>query len=337
MKKKIKAIVTGGAGFIGSHIVDSLIDRDIETYVIDNLTTGSLDNLAQHANRKLIHIVRGDIKDIHKLIPEITDVDIFFHQAAIASVVASIENPLFINDVNVTSTLKVMDYCIKHGIKRFVFASSAAVYGAVGNVAVSEDLPCRPETPYGASKLACENYLQAYHSTYGLETVMLRYFNVYGPRQAYTESSVVINNFTNKLVNNETPVVYGDGLQSRDFIHVSDIVQANMAVLEKTNIAGESFNIASGNSYSINEILHIIKQITGTEYIQHKYAAARKGDVRFGKASIKKATDKLGYMPKMSLHEGLKQFVGFIRNKSQMSSNEQNLLKQLNQEKYGKR
>jgi UDP-glucose 4-epimerase len=229
-----------------------------------------------------------------------------------------------------------MDYCVKQGINRFVFASSAAVYGVVGDVAISEDLLCRPNTPYGAGKLACENYLQAYHSTYGLETIMLRYFNVYGPRQAYTESSVVINNFTNKLVNNEPPIIYGDGLQSRDFVHVSDIVQANMAALEKTDIAGESFNIASGKSYTINDILYILKQITGTEHIQHKSAAPREGDVRFGKASIRKATDKLGYMPKMSLYEGLKQFVEFTRNKSQTSSNQQILLKQFNQEKDGK-
>jgi UDP-glucose 4-epimerase len=166
MTKILKAIVTGGAGFIGSHIVDSLIDRRIETYVIDNFTTGSLDNLARHANNKLIHIVKGDIKDIHKLMPEIKGVNVFFHQAAIASIVASIENPLFVNDVNVTSTLEAADYCRKQDIKRFVFASSAAVYGVVRDVAVSEDLLCRPAMPYGAGKLACENYLQAYHSKY---------------------------------------------------------------------------------------------------------------------------------------------------------------------------
>jgi nucleoside-diphosphate-sugar epimerase len=336
MKKRVsKAIVTGGAGFIGSHIVDSLIERSIETYVIDNLTTGTLDNLAQHFDSEFLHIVIGNITDIHDLMPNIEDVDVLFHQAAIASIVASIKDPLFVNDVNLTSTLKVMNYCIEHGIKRFVFASSGAVYGTVGNQRFSEDMICRPDNPYGASKLGCENYLHAYHSIYGLETVMLRYFNVYGERQTYSESSGVITSFINKLLRNEAPIIYGDGLQTRDFVHVSDIVQANLLSAEENDIASKSFNIASGRSHSINEILHIIKQVSHTEHIQHKYAPAREGDQgeRF-QASIKNAIDNLGYIPKMSLHEGLKRVVDFTRNKNNNNTSDKKiLLEQFNQAK----
>jgi UDP-glucose 4-epimerase len=316
-----KAIVTGGAGFVGSHIVDGLIGRGIETYVIDNLTTGSLDNLVQHANNELLHIVRGRISNMNKLMGDLKDIDVVFHEAAIANIQASIENPILVNDVNVNSTLKVLDYCIKHNIKRIVFASSAAVYGVVGNVYVSEDMVCMPNTPYSAGKLACENYLKAYHSTYGLETIMLRYFNIFGPRQAYSHYAGVINNFINKLLKKDMPIIFGDGLQNRDFVYVTDIVQANMLAMEKEGLGGESFNIGVGTPVTINELLDMLRQITHIEDIPHKYAPPRLGDMKFGQASIQKARDKLGYVPHTTITEGLKLLVEYISKKHYDSLN----------------
>jgi UDP-glucose 4-epimerase len=329
-KEASKAIVTGGAGFVGSHIVDELIGRGIETYVIDNLTTGSLDNLVEHAHNELLHIVIGNVSNINKLMGDLKDIDVVFHEAAIANIQTSIENPILVNNVNVNSTLKVLDYCIKHDIKRIVFASSAAVYGVLDNVYVSkdmnsaclEDMNCIPNTPYSAGKLACENYLKAYHSTYGLETIMLRYFNIFGPRQAYSQYAGVINNFINKLLNKDMPVIFGDGLQSRDFVYVTDIVQANLLAMEKKGVAGESFNIGAGRSVTIIELLNMLRQITHIEDIPHKYAPPRPGDPKFCLASgIQKAREKLGYVPQTTITEGLKLLVEYITKKHYSSPN----------------
>ena len=345
MRKEVsKAIVTGGAGFVGSHIVDELIGRGIETYVIDNLTTGSLDNLVEHAHNELLHIVIGNVSNINKLMGDLRDIDVVFHEAAIANIQTSVENPILVNNVNVNSTLKVLDYCIKHDIKRIVFASSAAVYGVLDNVYVSEDMNCIPNThysagklacenyiedmncipntPYSAGKLACENYLKAYHSTYGLETIMLRYFNIFGPRQAYSHYAGVINNFINKLLNKNMPVIFGDGLQSRDFVYVTDIVQANLLAMEKKGVAGESFNIGVGRSVTIIELLDMLRQITHLEDIPHKYAPPRPGDAKFCLASgIQKAREKLGYVPQTTITEGLKLLVEYITKKHYSSPN----------------
>jgi nucleoside-diphosphate-sugar epimerase len=316
MDKKIsKAIVTGGAGFIGSHIVDELLERGIETYVVDNLSTGSHTNLIHHSGNNLLHLVIGDINNIYELMKDVEGIDILFHEAAIADISKSIENPLLVNNVNLTSTLKLMDYCLKQDIRRFVFASSAAVYGMVDNTVVSEDMICKPNTPYAASKYACEAYLHAYFLTYGLETIMLRYFNVFGPRQTYSEYSNVINAFVNRLVQGNAPTIFGDGFQTRDFVYAKDIAQANMLAMEKNDIGGEVFNIASGHTISLNDLLQKIKQITATEDIKHVQKPPRPKDIRFAQASIEKATKLLGYIPKANLDEGLKLTAEYTRNK----------------------
>jgi nucleoside-diphosphate-sugar epimerase len=181
---------------------------------------------------------------------------------------------------------------------------------------------CIPNTPYSAGKLACENYLKAYHSTYGLETIMLRYFNIFGPRQAYSHYAGVINNFINKLLNKDMPVVFGDGLQSRDFVYVTDIVQANLLAMEKKGVAGESFNIGVGRSVTIIELLDMLRQITHIEDIPHKYAPPRPGDPKFCLVSgIQKAREKLGYVPQTTITEGLELLVEYIRKKHYSSPN----------------
>jgi UDP-glucose 4-epimerase len=299
-----KALVTGGAGFIGSHIVDELIARGIETYVIDNLSTGTLDNLAQHRGNSLLHFMAGDAREAEALLQD-TNIDVVFHEAAIASVPKSVSDPMLVHDVNVNMTLQLLNYCVKTGVKRFIFASSAAVYGILESRA-TEDMACRPNSPYGASKLAVEDYLHAYRRAYGIETVMLRYFNVYGPRQRYSDYSGVITIFINKLLEGERPVIFGDGLQVRDFVHVNDIVQANMLAMESAAAVGEMFNVASGRAISVLEMVKIIKKLIGTAHIEHQFAPPRPGDMKLGLASIDKIRAVLGYDPKVQMQQGLK-------------------------------
>jgi UDP-glucose 4-epimerase len=299
-----RALVTGGAGFIGSHIVDELVARGIETYVIDNLSTGTLDNLAQHRGNSLLHFMAGDAWEVETLLQD-TNIDVVFHEAAIASVPKSVSHPMLVHDVNVNMTLQLLNYCVKAGVKRFIFASSAAVYGVLEGKA-AEDMACRPNSPYGAGKLAIENYLHAYGRTYGLETVMLRYFNVYGRRQRYSDYSGVITIFVNKLLEGERPVIFGDGLQVRDFVHADDIVQANMLAMESANAVGEMFNVASGRATSILELASIVKELMGATDIEHQFALPRLGDMKLGLASIDKIRAVLGYDPKVQMQQGLK-------------------------------
>jgi UDP-glucose 4-epimerase len=298
-----RALVTGGAGFIGSHIVDELIARDIETYVIDNLSTGTLDNLTQHRDSDLLHFMAGDAREVGALLQD-ANIDVVFHEAAIASVPKSVSHPTLVHDVNVNMTLNLLNYCVKAGVKRFVFASSAAVYGILESRA-TEDMACRPNSPYGAGKLAVEDYLHAYRRTYGLETVMLRYFNVYGQRQRYSDYSGVITVFINKLLEGDRPTIFGDGLQVRDFVHVEDIVQANMLAMESANAVGEMFNVASGRATSILELVKIVKDLVGAAGIEHQFAPARPGDMKLGLASIDKIRSVLGYESKIQMQQGL--------------------------------
>ena len=314
--KVSRAIVTGGAGFIGSHIVDELINRGIETYVIDNLRTGSIENLRQHEHNKLFHLVIGDAKHIGRLLFGVNDIDLVFHEAAIASVPLSVSEPMLVHNVNVNMTLDVMNFCLEKNIKRFIFASSAAVYGVKNNHA-SEDMVCKPFSPYGASKLAIEDYLAAYYNTYGLETVALRYFNVFGARQTLNDYSGVITIFTNQLLHKETPTVHGDGKQVRDFVHIKDIVQANMLAMESQNAVGDVFNVASGKASSIIEVLETLKEITKTKNILHRYGPTRPGDVRFGLGDIDKIKNILGYDTKITLKDGLTDLVEFFKKRAE--------------------
>jgi len=305
-----RALVTGGAGFIGSHIVDELIARGIETYVIDNLSTGTLDNLARHRDSSLLHFMAGDAREAEALLQD-TNIDVVFHEAAIASVPKSVSHPMLVHDVNVNITLQLLNYCVKAGVKRFIFASSAAVYGILESRA-TEEMVCRPNSPYGAGKLAVENYLHAYRRTYGLETVMLRYFNVYGKRQRYSDYSGVITIFINKLLEGERPTIFGDGLQVRDFVHVEDIVQANMLAMESANAVGEMFNVASGRESSILELAKIVKELVGASDIKPQFAPARLGDMKLGLASIDKIRAVLGYDAKVQMQRGLKGLIESI-------------------------
>jgi nucleoside-diphosphate-sugar epimerase len=308
-----KAIVTGGAGFIGSHIAEELVRRGIETIVIDDLSTGSINNLTSLKESNLLRVYPKNVKQIEKLLPDEEDIDVIFHEAAIVSVPRSIKEPSVVHDVNVNATLDVMNFCVSHDVMRIVFASSAAVYGRIENPPATEETHCYPSSPYGATKLAVENYLEAYNQTYNLETVALRYFNVYGPRQKLSEYAGVITLFINHLLRKKSPVIFGDGSQSRDFAHVTDIVQANMLAMESQDAVGETFNVASGTSSTILELFEVLREVVGTPEIQPILAQPREGDVKVGAASIAKIKRLLGYEPRVPLREGLSELVAELR------------------------
>ena len=309
MSNVSKAVVTGGTGFIGSHIVDRLLERGIETVVIDNFSTGSRDNLKQHAGNSMLRVITGEVSEIDSLLASERDIDVVFHEAAIASVPKSIEDPLLVHEVNVNASLKVMTFCVDRSVKRMVFASSAAVYGVLNGVVASEDLPCSPSSPYGASKLAVEEYLKAFRSSYGLETVALRYFNVYGPRQTMSDYSGVITVFSNRLQKRSTPVIFGDGMQTRDFVYVKDVAKANMLAMDLEAADGEVFNVASGESTNLLTLFATMQRVTGVGDLPPRFDAPRKGDVRSGSASISKIRKFIGFSPSVTLEEGLASMV----------------------------
>jgi UDP-glucose 4-epimerase len=304
-----RAVVTGGAGFIGSHIVDELIRRKVETYVVDDLSTGTLENLRQHKGNDLLHVVIGDARKIDKLLARVDNIDVLYHEAAIANVLRSVKEPMVVHDVNVTMALQAMNFCVANSIRRFIFASSAAVYGVIGDVKAKEDLLCFPSSPYGATKMCVENYIHAYQKTYGLEGVMLRYFNVYGPRQAMSDYSGVITLFANRILRGEPVTIYGDGRQTRDFVNVRDIVQANMLALEQEAAVDGVFNVASGNSTSILQLLEILRSAAHTGDVEQAFAPVRPGDVRFGNASIERIESVLGYKSRVSMTQGLEEML----------------------------
>jgi len=305
--------VTGGAGFIGSHITDELLKRGVETTVIDDFSTGSMANLSEHRNNRLLQVVKGDVAQAKRLLGNLGDIDIVFHEAAIANVLKSVQDPALVHNVNVNATLGLMDFCVAKHVRRLMFASSAAVYGIVDVPPASEDMVCAPHSPYGASKLAVEGYLNAYYESYGLETVALRYFNVYGPRQKSDDYSGVITAFTKSLLLRERPVIYGDGMQTRDFVNVRDIVQANMLAMESENARSGIFNVASGDSASVLELFEKLRTATGAGDVEPRFAPPRAGDVREGSASIAKIRKVMGYNPSVSPEEGLAEVAQFIK------------------------
>lgn len=311
-----RILVTGGAGFIGSHLVDRLIAEGSEVTVLDNFDTGKLDNVSGHKN---LRIVKGDIRDYALIRRTVEDVDAVFHEAALVSTVLSVQDPLVANEINVTGTLNLLKASSDLGVKRFMYASSAAVYGNTSIPRKKEDMPLDPASPYGMSKLAAEKYAKIFYELYGLETVSLRYFNVYGPRQRFDEKWAyggVITIFLDRLLKNMPPVVHGDGEQTRDFVYVKDVVEANMLALKKSSAAGEVFNIGTSKRITVNKVAQILKEMTNRENLRNVYANSRPGDVRHGYADISKAERVLNYAPKFSIEQGLTELVNWYNQKT---------------------
>jgi len=310
-----KILVTGGAGFIGSYIVDRLLTDGFEVTVMDNLSTGLLENIASHQNRKSFHFIQGDIRNLDLVNKTLPDVDAVFHGAALIEIARSVEDPLLTNEVNVTGTLSLLKACLDSSVKRFIFPSSAAVYGKTEVLPVRESLVSQPISPYGVSKLAAENYCRVFCEVYGLETVCLRYFNVYGPRQTYGPYSGVITIFVNQLLDNQPLIIHGDGEQTRDFVNIQDVVDATMLALTRKSAVGEVFNIGKGIATSINQVANMLQEITGKTRLEPIHTNPRTGDIRHSYADITKAIKILGYNPKVELKDGLAQFVKWYTQK----------------------
>jgi len=310
MGRFMKILVTGGCGFIGSHLVDRLLAEGFEVSILDDLSSGRMENVSRHTNANGFHLVRGDIRDAGLVKQIVEDVDAVFHEAALVDVQLSVKNPMLFDDVNVVGTLNMLKACLDSDVKRFVFASSAAVYGDTEPAEKSEDMFTEPISPYGVTKLAAENYVRVFSELYGLETVCLRYFNVYGPRQGLGSSySGVITAFTGRLLRGQPAVIYGDGEQTRDFVNVSDVVSANVLALNSKNAVGEVLNVASGTTVAINYLAKILQQITDTEHLTPVFTESRAGDIKHCSSNISKAAKLLGFSSKITLENGLSELV----------------------------
>jgi UDP-glucose 4-epimerase len=320
----MKYLVTGGAGFIGSHLVDALIRNGSEVVVLDNLSSGYRENLSGKWGE--ITFILGDIRDAATCAKAAAGCDGIFHEAALVSVPESISRPLDNHDINVTGTVNVLEAARKQGVKRVVFASSAAVYGDSLELPKLEDMLPRPKSPYALAKLTGEYYLRVYAECYGLETVALRYFNVFGLRQDPSSMySGVISIFSERVKKGLPITIYGDGLQTRDFIHIENVVQANLAAMGRpvpASPAGELpggkfaraaiYNIAAGQQTSVLQMLAMIETVCGKKAAL-KFAGTRAGDIRHSYADISKAEEILQYKVHISLQEGLEELIGLTK------------------------
>lgn len=342
--KKLKGkrvLVTGGAGFIGCNFVRRLLKEGAQVRVFDNFSTGKRDNLkdlmdtsppasviarSENACPELLEgrqsqapvlpvsvapaldIFEGDLRDFALIFEATKGIKIVFHEAALPSVIRSVKAPNTTNDVNITGTLNLLEACKVNKVKRVIYASSSSVYGDSEELPKREDMITKPMSPYAVSKLAGEHYMRVFHHLYGIETVILRYFNVYGPYQDPTsEYSGVIAKFIKAFIENKPITVYGDGEQSRDFTYVDDVVEANI-LAANAPVSGEVFNVACGQQYSLNQMINILKEIFNKE-IEVEYADPRPGDVRHSRAEVEKIKEHLNFTARINFSEGLKRTV----------------------------
>jgi nucleoside-diphosphate-sugar epimerase len=301
--KKMKILVTGGAGFIGSHLVDALVGQGHRIIVFDNLSSGKLSNLMDVENG--IDFVSGDIRDLDLLIRSLDGCDLVYHMAAMVSVNQTVEEPVTSSQINDIGTLNVLEACRKNKVKRFIFSSSSAIYGDAPGFPKDEKMASKPQSPYAVQKMTGENYACIYNDLYGVETVCLRYFNVFGPRQDPSSPySGVISIFMSKAAEKTSPFIYGDGNQTRDFIFVADVVLANILAAKKRKAAGMTFNIGTGHQVSVNQLWELICRINQIQLLP-KYAPSRKGDIKHSVASIERGKTILNFTPRYSIEDGL--------------------------------
>lgn len=307
-------LVTGGAGFIGSHIVDELVRRRDKVRVIDDLSSGKRENLEGVSE---IEFIEGDIRDLALLKKTLKGCDYVIHQAALRSVPKSMKNPALYDEVNVMGTLNVLSASAENGVKRVVFASSSSIYGDSTKLPQNEDQIPQPISPYAATKLAGEHYCRVFAKSYGLETVALRYFNVFGPRQSLeSEYAVVIPKFITCMLKGEQPPIHGDGEQTRDFTYIDNVVDANLAAAMRDGISGEVFNVACGKGHSLLDLVRILNEIMGKE-IKPRFTEPRPGDVKHTLSDITKMKKLLHFDPKIDFVLGLRKTIEYFRSVSE--------------------
>lgn len=304
-------LVTGGAGFIGSHLVEALVQRGDRVRVLDNLSTGARGNLEQLGRE--VEFFEGSLLDEELVARAVAGVDCVFHQAALPSVTLSVERPLETHAQCGTVTVVLLDQARRAGVRRVVYAASSAAYGDQPTLAKRESDPVRPLSPYAAAKLCGELYCQAFYHSYGLETVGLRYFNVFGPRQdPDSPYSAVIPRFIRAMLLGQRPTIYGDGGQTRDFTYVANVVHGNLLAAEAEGVAGRVFNIADGRSTSLLRLMELLNQFLETR-VEPQFEPARIGDVRHSMADVTLAAQQLGYEPPVSFEEGLRRSIDYYR------------------------
>ena len=304
-------LVTGGAGFIGSNITAELLRRGETITVLDDFSTGRKENIAAFRDR--IELIEGSITDFDTVTKAVSGVDYVIHHAAVPSVVVSIEDPVGSSEVNIGGTLRLLEASKRAGVKRFVFASSAAVYGDLPSLPKTEESELQTLSPYAAAKLTGEYFCKIYYRLFGLQTVSLRYFNVFGPNQdPKSEYAAVIPRFINALLAGTKPVIFGDGMQSRDFIYVDDVVAANLLAIESNDAVGETINVAGGRRFSLLDLLGILKEVIGVE-IKPIFEKEKQGDIKHSVADVSKAAKLLRYKLRVDFREGLSRTVEYFK------------------------
>jgi len=300
-----RVLVTGGAGFIGSHVVDRLVADGCWVRVVDDLSTGRLENISGHLESGRVDFVEGDIRDALVAKKSVVAVDVVVHLAAVISVPFSVENPSFTFDVNVKGTMNLLRACAEAKVGKFVFISSCAVYGEPKFLPVTEGHPTNPISPYAESKLAAEKFCLGFHEKQLLRSVVLRLFNVYGPRQGVNDYSGVITQFIDRGRRGLPLIIYGDGWQTRDFVNIRDVVEAVSSAVEREYAEGKVFNIGYGVPISVNELADTLLESAGLD-LQVLHEEPRLGEIRHSYADISKAEELLLYRPKVSLRDGLR-------------------------------
>lgn len=304
MSLTTKVLVTGGAGFIGSNLADELIRQGARVTIIDNLSTGRRENLADILGP--FEFIEGDINDDAAVLKAIEGVEVIFHEAALPSVPRSVENPAETHRACVDGTFNLLVKAKENGVRRFIYAASSSAYGDQPILPKVETMQPDPLSPYAVAKLTGELYCRAFNNVYGLETMSLRYFNVFGPRQDPSSAySGVISRFIDSLMSGKTPIIYGDGEQSRDFTFIANVVDANIRAAQATEGLGQTLNVANGDQITLNRLLSVLTGITNSEGVEAEYLPGRTGDVKHSQADNSRAVEWLGYKELVGLEEGL--------------------------------